>query len=120
MVGLSIRALLIVPCFAAVPGARADAPSLLSWQWMEQASRKDVAGLLDRGADIDARTERGDTPLHRAARSNENPAVVALLLGRGAAPSSRDAEGRFPADLAEDNDAIRGFDVYRRLNDGRF
>ena len=32
----------------------------------------------------------------------------------------RDAEGRFPADLAEDNDAIGGFDVYRRLNDGRF
>ena len=87
---------------------------------MEQASREDVAGLLARGADIDARTGRGDAPLHEAARSNENPAVAALLLDRGADPSLRDAEGRFPAALAEDNDAIRGPDVYRRLNDGRF
>ena len=53
---------------------------------MEQASREDVAGLLDRGAD----------------------------------PSLGDAEERFPADLAEDNDAIRGTDVYWRLDDGRF
>ena len=53
---------------------------------MEQASREDVAGLLDRGAD----------------------------------PSSRDAKGRFPPALVEDDDAIGGTDVYRRLNDGRF
>ena len=55
-----------------------------------------------------------------AARWNENPAVAALLLDRGADPSLRCAEGLLPADLAEGNDAIGGSDVYRRLNGGRF
>ena len=60
------------------------------------------------------------TPSHMAARWNENPAVAALLLDRGADPSLRCAEGLLPADHAEGNDAIRGSDAYRRLNGGRF
>lgn len=90
-------------------------------EWMTQASREDVADLLARDAAVDAQAKHSETPLHMAAaRWNENPAVAALLLDRGADPSLRDAEGRFPADLAEGNDTIGGSDVSWCLNDGRF
>jgi hemoglobin len=49
----------------------------------------DVAGaLLACGADLEARDNAGDTPLRRALNCRK-PAVVALLLSRGADPNSR-------------------------------
>ncbi len=51
-----------------------------------------VALLLDWGADLQARDNRGDTPLRLAAAFNDNPAVAALLLDRGADAKLRDKE----------------------------
>ncbi len=64
-----------------------------------------VALLLDKGAAIDARDDRGRTPLMIAAGLGHDE-VVDLLLRRGADRVLRDKGGRSAADLAP-NDALR-------------
>ena len=76
--------------------------------------------LLDAGADLGARDKRGGTPLIWAAMWNENPDVVRTLLDAGADGAAKDGRGRTAFDYASDNEALRGTDVYWRLNDARF
>ncbi len=73
--------------------------------------------LIDAGAEIDRRDERGRTALHHAAREAK-PALVARLLEAGADRSLRDLDGQTPADGArsrlprmpgEDDPAARAF-----------
>ena len=78
-----------------------------------------VKALIEAGADLEA-VYNGETPLHKAARSNKNPLVVKALLDAGADPKARNRKGRTPFDLAENNEALRGTDVYWRLNEARF
>ena len=104
-----------------------------------------ITALLDAGADPNARSnapfiERDDggwdveelfcspplilakdeTPLHRAAQCNKNPAVIAVLLDAGADPKARNAHGKTPWDYAKDNEALKSSAAYWRLNDARF
>ena len=80
-----------------------------------------VAALIEAGADPNAReAEVGATPLHEAAFRNPAPSVVAALIDAGADPSARDKGGKTAFDYAKGNEALRGTDVYRRLNEGRF
>lgn len=75
--------------------------------------------LLEAGADLNARDEVGQTPLHAAAGS-ETPAVVNALLEAGADANARDGSNKTPFDFAKGNSAIKGTDVYWRLNEARF
>ena len=75
-----------------------------------------VAALLEAGADPDARTEGGLTPLHHAARSG-HVAAVAALLEAGADPDARTEGGSTPFDLIPEE--LIGTPVHRRLNDAR-
>ena len=70
--------------------------------------------LLDKGADIHARSTLGITPLHFAARYN-TPEVVALLLDRGAPPDALDNGDFTPLDYAENNEHLKGSNVLGRL-----
>ena len=79
-----------------------------------------VKALLDSGADVNARAEGGWTPLLLAAAYSKNLAVVKTLLDAGADPKARTQDGKTPFDHAKNNIAIKGKDVYWRLNDGRF
>ena len=74
----------------------------------------------DGGVGIEERAASGDTPLHRAALFNKNPAVITALLDAGADPKARNADGMTPWDCAKDNEALKGSDAYWRLNDARF
>ena len=79
-----------------------------------------VEALLAAGADLAARDTEGRTALHLAASRSDNPAVVEALLAAGADATARDGEGQTPWDLAQENEALKGSDVYWRLNDARF
>ena len=68
---------------------------LLDEAWMASATPDDVAVLLDAGANVQARDDRGRTPLHQAA-SGKNWAVVTLLLSRGADVLAEDGAGETP------------------------
>ena len=61
--------------------------------WWQQATLADVQERLDQGAAANARDAATRTPLHEAARSNDNPAVLALLLDRGGAVNTRTYSG---------------------------
>ena len=58
-----------------------------------------LARALDAGADVNARTESGDTALHLAA-SRRLDDVIRLLAERGAALDARNARGQTPLGLA--------------------
>ena len=75
---------------------------------------------MDAGADINARTETGETPLHMAASDGENPEIITILLDAGADGTAVNSDGETPFELAQDNDALVGTDAYWALNDARF
>ena len=60
-----------------------------------------VQALLDAGANVNARDGRGMTPLMLAVATNhQNPAVIRLLLGRGADATLQSSVGETAADWA--------------------
>lgn len=73
---------------------------------LHHAGSRDVASLLfARGADIEARTDDGWTPLHMAALHNNGP-LAEQLLARGAKADVRDKRGKTPLDLAEGSEPV--------------
>ena len=74
-----------------------------------------AVALVKAGADIGARDQAGNTPLHYAARHNPNPAVIAALIEAGADIDARNKDGKLPFDLASDNKALWGTEVYKQL-----
>lgn len=79
-----------------------------------------VKQLADYGANVNIRgREFGWTPLMLAARFN-NPEVVLVLLEAGADASLRSETGKTAFDYAQNNEHIKGTDVYWRLNEDRF
>jgi uncharacterized protein len=67
--------------------------------WSEAKAIDVVKMCLDRGAEIDAFNDLGQTALHGAAALGAN-AIVTFLAERGARLTIRDKEGRTPLDLA--------------------
>ena len=66
----------------------------------------DMTDCLQSGADPKARDKDGRTPLHRAAESNENPAVIEALLDAGADLKARDRLGVTPLHWAAGFNAL--------------
>ncbi len=88
--------------------------------FFEYADATDVSRCLKAGVKVSARNETEATPLHIAASKSEVPAVVQVLLDAGADPAARDGQGKSPWDRAKANPALKGTEVYWRLNEGRF
>ena len=79
-----------------------------------------VGALIEGGADVDARDGNDRTPLHWAEGGNPKLSVVAALIAAGADPNARTESGFTPFDYAKHNEALRGTEVYRRLDEARF
>ena len=102
------------------PNARTErGDTALHWASIFGKNPTVINALLAVSADPNARNENSVTPLHSAA-SLKNPAIIKALLDAGADPSAKDAKGKIPWDYAKDREALKGHDVYWRLNDGRF
>lgn len=74
--------------------------------------------LIERGAQVDARDEDEDTPLHMVAWKNSVD-VAKLLIEYGADLNAKDESGRTPADTAstENYPYPQAIDVARLLDD---
>lgn len=73
---------------------------------LHRAGSRDVATLLfSKGADLEAATDQGWTPLHLAALHNNGP-LAEQLLGRGAKVDAKDKSGRTPLDLAGGSEPV--------------
>lgn len=73
---------------------------------LHRAGSRDVATLLfSKGADLEAATDEGWTPLHMAAMHN-NGALAEQLLGRGAKVDAKDKAGRTPLELAGGSEPV--------------
>lgn len=87
------------------PAAKALAAPARCAAWntrafFETASVKELTACLDAGADAQARDRDARTPLHWAAASSDNPAVVEALLAVGADVAAQDDDGVTPVHLA--------------------
>ena len=75
-------------------------PGCAEWnteEFFRTATPEQVTACLAAGADVnDANFGDNDTPLHLAASSNENPAVIGLLLEAGADLEAREVAGETP------------------------
>lgn len=76
-----------------------------------------VLRLLEAGADPNAASATGRTPLMFAAESSPNALTPLLLLNAGADPHAADEEGLRALELAADNAAIRGSGLWGRLEE---
>ncbi len=105
-----------------VPVGAQAAPDCGKWltpEFWKEAVAADVDRCLSAGADITARGNFGETPLHQAAEHGTAETVNALL-DLGADIAARDAIDRIPFDFIEDDSALKGTDAYWRLHEGRF
>jgi ankyrin repeat protein len=75
---------------------------------------------LKAGAEINARDEKGQTPLMKAAMLNENPESILFFLKAGADATLKDNRGERAIDLAEENEAVKDTDAYWKLDDASF
>ncbi len=81
---------------------------------------KVIAVLVAAGAHVNDRSVEGFTTLMIAADCCENPEVILALLEAGADGKLKSGEGKTAFDYANDNEIIKGTNVYWLLNDARF
>ena len=97
----------------------ADGETALMWAAHGFGTAENVKVLLDAGADVNERDTDGETALMAAAfiGAAEN---VKILLDAGADTSVKGTDGMTAWDYAENNEKLKGTDVYWILNEARF
>ena len=89
-------------------------------RFFEHADAATVSRCLGDGADVRARDGNGMTPLHFAATHARAPGAIQTLLDAGADASAMDSQGKTAWHHARDNPALKGTEIYWRLNEERF
>lgn len=82
-------------------------------------NRAVIDALMAAGADINARSDFGTTPLHWATSFARTTTGLEALLAAGADPNVLDHLNNLPIDYARENRAIRGTGAYLRLIQAR-
>ena len=80
IVALCIVCLMVL----AAPASAVDCKEWNSREFLKTATVTDVAGCLQSSADPNVQDKTGMTPLHWAARANQNPKVITALVEAGA------------------------------------
>ncbi len=103
------------------PGVRLeDGKTPLHWAAVGNTNPSVITALIESGADPGTRGDISTTPLHGAAMFDSNPSAITALIEGGVDPGARDKDGKLPFDYAQDNEALKGTDAYRLLNEARF
>ena len=103
-----------VVCLCAPLSCSQSVSSCEQWntkEFFEKATADDLTACLADGADVSARSESGITPLHLAASSSKNPAVIEALLAAGADAMARTKDGDTPLHLAVANTNVAAIKV---------
>ncbi|SFP31333.1 ankyrin repeat domain-containing protein [Tranquillimonas alkanivorans] len=87
---------------AALAGQEACTNWLDGTFWQSAAS-SDVAECLAGEIAVNGRTSHGETPLHLAVEHGRSPAILRMLLERGADPDLTDEKGRTPLHVAAES-----------------
>ena len=64
--------------------------------YTESQTCKTVEHLISKGADVNAKNNKGGTPLHDAAKDNKNKAIFDFLVSKGADADAKDNSGLTP------------------------
>jgi ankyrin repeat protein len=89
---------------AAIPEpTTAKAPDISIHAAARQGKIEAVKQHLTDGVGVNAKSERGMTPLHSAAREGHKE-VIELLIAKGADVNAKDDDGTTPLDMADDKE----------------
>jgi capsule polysaccharide export protein KpsE/RkpR len=88
---------------------------LLTVTQNENASVEEVSRLIQEGANVNASSDTGSTPLMLAAQYSSNTDVLQVLIDNGASIDIQDNQGKRAIDYAEQNEAWAGTSVYDLL-----
>ncbi|MHB0999609.1 MAG: ankyrin repeat domain-containing protein [Armatimonadota bacterium] len=95
-------------------GAKINIADETGWTALHYSDddKQNVEYLIRKGADISAKTDDGDTPLHVAAERSENGKAAVLLIHK-ADVNARDSDGNTPLHLALANGNEAGADLLK-------
>ncbi len=79
---------------------------------------KVIEVLIKDGADVNVRLkDDGRTALMLAIMNNKNSEIIEVLLKHGADVKARDEDGSTALDYMKENEALKGTEIYWKLND---
>ncbi len=109
------------PGYIALLGAKAASvtaacPKLCDDSWWKTADLADLRSELEAGADVNARSRQGWTPLHKAVWRGD-PKAVLVLLEFNADATALAKDGKTPWNYAEFSKKLTGTKAYWALKD---
>ena len=84
----------------ATTGVKVKQQDFLDINWWKVAMLKDVKQGIDNGLDVNAKNEKGKTPLHIATRYNENLEIIKTLIKAGSNINAMTTKGYAPIHYA--------------------
>ena len=102
---ITIAAVVLVGCgkSAQESSTEVKAPDISIHEVAMKGNIEAVKQHLTDGVGVNAKSERGRTPLHSAAREGHKE-VIELLIAKGADVNVKDDDGTTPLDMADDKE----------------